>query len=429
MRGDVSFIDDVLHLAANLRMNSIVPGDHEVVSMHDNKSTSLADAGTTAGSLLAQGTAVDLEIVQNNVAHLDKQHPVSLGQRLDSANERAIKRRRLGEIDSIEVEDGSNGQSLPQRLASRDAMPPPPGHFLDTMVRDPNPCLSFGQANGHKRTSTPAVSCHGHSPHPGGCEYRSSSTYLSSLQRLSIEPEQGSSDTLGSTASARSSFYWKQQESDGELDQSTSLPLLRGFPSHISPPKRLTLPPRTPSNTNQATSHGQVGILAHARTSQPYSQTPGDLRPFQRRHSGYATNENSQPAASPYFGNRPLITSLPAQNPYTNRPAFQAYQQTPSRTPSIKSALVSSHPTSNQLPWLTSSLRQGPNPNIKGASMAELQSGSDGHRQSTNSRHLTNQRFSLNSIPIMQQSQIDGGEGGQNAKVPSVNHGRRAARR
>ncbi|KAL8642593.1 MAG: hypothetical protein Q9228_000734 [Teloschistes exilis] len=137
MRGDVSFIDDVLHLAANLRMNSIVPGDHEVVSMHDNKSTSLADAGTTAGSLLAQGTAVDLEIVQNNVAHLDKQHPVSLGQRLDSANERAIKRRRLGEIDSIEVEDGSNGQSLPQRLASRDAMPPPPGHFLDTMNRVP----------------------------------------------------------------------------------------------------------------------------------------------------------------------------------------------------------------------------------------------------------------------------------------------------
>ncbi|KAL9583826.1 MAG: hypothetical protein Q9212_002477 [Teloschistes hypoglaucus] len=158
MRGDVSFIDDVLHLAANLRMDSMMPRDHEVVSTHNGKSTSLADAGTTAGSLLARGTAVDLEIVQNNVTHLDNQHTVSLGQTLDSANERTTKRRRLGEIDSLEAQDGSQGQSLQQRLASRDAMPPPPGRLLNTTVRDPNPCFPFGLANGQKRTSTPAVS-------------------------------------------------------------------------------------------------------------------------------------------------------------------------------------------------------------------------------------------------------------------------------
>lgn len=428
MRGDVSFIDDVLHLAANLRMNSMMSRDHEVVSAHSGKPTSLADAGTTAGSLLARGTALDLEIVQNNVTHLDNQHTVSLGQ-TDPANERTMKRRCLGEIDSLEAQDGSKGQSLQQRLASRDAMPPPPGRLLNTMVRDPDRCFSFGLANGQKRTSTPAVSGQGHFPYPGGDEYNSSSTYLPPSKRPSMESEQGSSDTLESTASARSSFYWKQQESDGELDQSTSLPSLRGFSSHTSPPKRLTLPPRTPSNTNQATSRSQVGILAHARTSQPSFQTPGGLRPFQRRHSGHATSENNQPAASPYFGNRTLVTSLPARSPYTNRPALQAYQQTPSRTPSIKPAVFSSHPTSNQLPWLISSLKQGPDPNTEGTSMAELQSGSDGHRQSTDTRHLTNQRFSLGSFPFMQQSQIDRGEGGRNARVPSMNHGRRAARR
>ncbi|KAL8662499.1 MAG: hypothetical protein Q9202_004644 [Teloschistes flavicans] len=219
MREDISFIDDVLHLVANLRTNSMVPQDHEVVSRHDNKATSLADAGTTAESLLARGTAVDLEIVQNNVAHPDDRHPASVFQTSDSANERVMKRRHPGEIDNLEARDGSNGQGLQQRLASRDAMPPPPGRLLNTMVRDQNLRFTSSQANDHNRTATPMVSGHGHFRYLGGDGYNSSSTYNPTLQRLSIEPEQGSSNTFESTSSAMSSFYWKQQESDGELDQ------------------------------------------------------------------------------------------------------------------------------------------------------------------------------------------------------------------
>ncbi|KAL8695311.1 MAG: hypothetical protein Q9218_000210 [Villophora microphyllina] len=426
MHGDVSFIDDVLHLAASLRPNTIVPPGHELVSMHNDSPIQMADMGTNARSVLARASAVDLEIVQNNAPHSDNHPPVPVTQTSQLDGEHVMKRRRLGNIGNHEGQHGCTGQSLQQRLTSRDAMPPPAGRLLNTVVPHSRSRFPFAQQNTHHENPINAVLAsrgHGHCPNFSREEYNHATVHIPTFPGPSMELQPASSDTFEGTGSARSSFYWRQQENDGELDQTIYPAVPRSRSSNISPLKRLTLPPRTPSNTSHAVPRPQVGILANARTSQPIYRTPGC---FQQRLSGRATGDDSQTAASPYFSNRTLATSLPTQSPYANRPTIQTSQHAPFITPRISSALAPGASTPSTLSWLSPSFRHDPHSDTQRASMTDFRCKPDAYRLSAGPRQANNQRLSLDSFVFTQQPQIDSGS---SSMIPFANHGRRAARR
>ncbi|KAI4245071.1 MAG: hypothetical protein L6R40_002670 [Gallowayella cf. fulva] len=127
LSADVSFIDNALQLAASLRVNSAVPEDRPATSTTHDVQTQSASENIPAESLLARGSAMDLQSIQSGVRVLDEWDSPLTVEAAQYNNETSTKRRRLGAAENYDIEQqhGSDPQSLQQRLASRDIMPPP----------------------------------------------------------------------------------------------------------------------------------------------------------------------------------------------------------------------------------------------------------------------------------------------------------------
>lgn len=437
MREDVSFIDNVLHLAASLRIPGAVPEGQPSRGKLDGMRTSSGAPSTPAGSLLARGSAADLQIVQNGALYPIAQGTPPTAQ-LPQYEEGLLKRKRPHHINNSVTQHcyELNSHDLQQRLSSRDAMPPPLGRLLNMAF--PN---GRGQSSssGHQiynqapMTGLTASRGNWHHPDAHADVHSLPNTQHPTLPRPGTGPEDGFSGIHESTGPVTTSFLWRQQESDGELDQNThsSISRPRSRPSSISPTKRLTLPPRTPSIVNHATPRRQVGISANIRRSQPPFPTPESSRSLQDRLSRRAPGGNSQPAASPYFSHRTLPANRIAQSPYaTVRQTLPRPQQASTMTPKISHSVQA--PTSSapgKFSWLTASFAHDQHQNQQRSTTAGIQDGSGAFRQPGGPRRSTDQRLPVNSFSFTDQPQLENGNRGRNLGVPYANHGRRAARR
>ncbi|KAL8737385.1 MAG: hypothetical protein Q9181_001722 [Wetmoreana brouardii] len=431
MRGDISFIDNALHLAASLRANTAAPEDQPSDSVFGDEQMPSADTGTPARSLLARGSAADLQNVQNGILYHNNENPAPTAQISHYNNERPSKKQRL-DIFETQHQHDSNPHELQQRLASRDAMPPPgrmPHRILPNLGRR----LLSSHHQHRNQTSVQEVDtsngdwCHSYRHEH---EFSFSDAQQPTLNIPSIRPKRGSSGIYEGTAPAIDGFLWRQQNGDGELDQNIRAPVPGSRPSSISPTKRLTLPPRTPSLVNHATPSRQVGISANVRTSQPPFPTPESLHSLQGSLNRRAPGWNNRPAASPYFNNQALPDRA-TQSPFINKHrTAPTAQQSLMMTPRFNtSTLAPSASTAGKLSWLTSAFSNGQGQGRQRANTAELQNGSGAYRQPGDTQQSADQRLSINGFSFANQPEIKSSNGGRSSRVPYANHGRRAARR
>ncbi|KAL8874346.1 MAG: hypothetical protein Q9174_000297 [Haloplaca sp. 1 TL-2023] len=305
MREDVSFIDDALQFTATLNTSEL--GRPESLSsqskLDGNWTPSLAV--DPAGSLLAQGSAADLKIVQGGALCLADQDSIRLAQPSPSANNRALK-RKVSQVITTEPHR-TLGQSrfpsrgLQQRLPSRHVMPPPPGPvsnngFADTPGRSPT---SDNHFNRQSRTLGSKQNVQHSRLYEN--EYGSLNTSAPLTERPYTN--KGSSRKHETTTPASGRFLLSRPSDDGELDQnaSSSITLRGSGPPSTSPTKRLTLPQRIPSIVNRATPRRQAGISANVRTSRPQFSMPEPNRLLQAQPGNRNPGRDTPPAASPYF--------------------------------------------------------------------------------------------------------------------------------
>ncbi|KAL9025329.1 MAG: hypothetical protein Q9180_007691, partial [Flavoplaca navasiana] len=98
---DVTLIDNALQLAANLRVNAALPEDCPSGTSTDEVSLPPASVKTPAGSLLARGSAMDLQYIQDGLTPQDGRDSSMTTRASRYHYKPSPKRRRLDTADSL----------------------------------------------------------------------------------------------------------------------------------------------------------------------------------------------------------------------------------------------------------------------------------------------------------------------------------------
>ncbi|KAL9641094.1 MAG: hypothetical protein Q9204_000319 [Flavoplaca sp. TL-2023a] len=124
LRGDVTLIDNALQLSANLRVNAALPEGCPSGTSTDEVSLPPASIKTPAGSLLARGSAMDLQYIQDGLAPQDGRDSSMTTRASQYHYKPSPKRRRLDTAGSLvrQREHESNIQDSPPTLHLRDSL-------------------------------------------------------------------------------------------------------------------------------------------------------------------------------------------------------------------------------------------------------------------------------------------------------------------
>lgn len=437
MHGDVSVVDDALHLAASLRGGTAGDAGKQSVSTTDGSHTVLGDQGPPAKSLLARGSAADLQIIQDHVRHPNDQELSQTAQTHGSDGNRPSKRKRLETISEFEIHQqrSPNVDGMLQRRSSRDEMPPPTQLLHDTTWTNLNQPVVARRYQSINQV-------------PGGHD-RSDSTHLDNDYTLSNNgsagysfrnvPEERPCGEFASVASPAPNYPRNRQFDDGELDRDFRFTAPSRLESRLSgvSPNRLTLPPSTPSVVSHRFPR-RIGLSANVRTSKPPLPTPENSRSPERR-VGYrpTTQTNAAPAASPYFRSRTLTTSQMVTSPFINRPSQPMAPPNPRSYTSCNNPPMHTPAASTpwKLSWLTAPYKrdQSDTPGRRQGSSTEqrLQNGSGAYRHPGGHQNANNddRRPSNNSFSFTDQPRINSTDGGRSSRAAFASHGRRPARR
>ncbi|KAL8914418.1 MAG: hypothetical protein Q9171_000923 [Xanthocarpia ochracea] len=407
--GDVSYIDDALQQATSLRVDAVFPKDPPSNADIEDIQVPQAKKNVPAGSLLARGSAIDLKSIQDGVKLQESWDSPLTARAGQNNNEPSPKRRRLGTTDNHEIyhQHASNLHNLQQRLASRDAMPPPSRHPPKDHPLQSR-LWSSSQSRGPESHSTETLDAHRPLP------------YLSKPYNEGTTGSHISSPVLGETATGSNprlmpsrahstlSRSIGERDNDGELDKVLYSSFL-GRRSSGLPTNRLTLPPSTPSAFKYTSPLRRVGISANARTSQPPFLTPESSSSLQERFRHRNPAHNNQIIASPHFTNQ-TIPSLHSstQRPYTNNITFPPASKSITSTPRINnpSTLLSTNHSPHKFSWLPALRGHAERQDQQGPHAEELQSGSSAYRRPSGPRHPIHQPLSLNSFSFANKPQI-----------------------
>ncbi|KAL8660039.1 MAG: hypothetical protein Q9226_000117 [Calogaya cf. arnoldii] len=414
LRGDVSLIDNALQLAANLRINAALPADPPPTTSTNEMQ---ANTSTPAGSLLARGSAVDLQSIQDGVKLQDIRDAHLTARVGQCTQEPSPKRRRVGTPDNLgrRYHQESDLQSLQQRRASRDAMPPPSGHPPKN-----HPLHESGHRSSH-HSQSPYHYLMGALDTDGPLGESTTPLQNSSPARAEISASYNPRLIPNGYYPNTSRTIW-ERDNDGELDQALQSSNSR-IRSSGHPIPRLTLPPSTPT-LKYATPRRRVGISANARTSQPPFLTPDSSSSLQGRMDHYNRGHNSnQIVASPHFSNKTLPSLHTSQRPYTNGMAFSTVPKSTTSTPK-----PNDH-ASRSFSWLPALRGQVEHQNQHKTKADELESSSGAYRRPGGSRPTIHQPPSLNSFSFVNKPHIGSDAVGRGSGAGSVNHRRRAVRR
>ncbi|KAL8883058.1 MAG: hypothetical protein Q9198_000043 [Flavoplaca austrocitrina] len=416
LRGDVTLIDNALQLAANLRVNAALPGGCPSGTSTDEVSLPPASIKTPAGSLLARGSAMDLQYIQDGLAPQDGRDSSMTTRASRHHYKPSPKRRRLDTADSLirQREHESNIQNVQQRLDSRDAMPPPseypPKNHLPEQRRQWFPCESQGLDPYLTRAFDNPKSRHG------------STATLHTANPIRTGIPIGYNPCLAPNGNYpnTSRSVWERTD-DGELDRALQ-PSISGTRSVGQPTPRLTLPPSTPA-VKRMTPRRRVGISANARTSQPPFSTPESSSSLQRRIDDRNPGHNAQIVPSPHFSIKTLPTFHTAQRPYTNSVSFSYERKTSTATPKLDG-----HASKN-FSWLPALRGEVERQDRQRSQAEELGSSSGAYRRPSEPWQSNYQPLSLNSFSFTNKPYIGPETVERRLNASSVHHGRRAVRR
>ncbi len=426
--GDVSYIDDALQQATSLRVDAVFPKDRSSNADIEDIQIPQAKKNVPAGSLLARGSAIDLQSIQDGVKLQESWDSPLTARAGHNNNEPSPKRRRLGTADNHEIyhQHASNLHSLQQRLGSRDAMPPPSRHPPKNQQQ--SGLWSSSQSRGPEPHLIETLDAHRPLPYLSK-PYNEGTTGSHISSPILGETATGSKPRLMlSRAHSTLSRSIGERDNDGELDRVPYSTFL-GRRSSGLPTTRLTLPPSTPSAFKHTSPLHRVGISANARTSQPPFLTPESSSSLQERfrHRNPAHN-NNQIIASPHFSNQ-TIPSLHSstQRPYTNNTTFPPASKSITSTPRINnpSTLPSTNHSPHKFSWLPALRGHAERQDQQRPHAEEPQSGSSAYR------HPIRQPLSLNSFSFANKPQIGTDIVGRRSDDIGFvnNHRRRAVRR
>ncbi|KAL9001215.1 MAG: hypothetical protein Q9169_000399 [Polycauliona sp. 2 TL-2023] len=430
LRGDVSLVDNALRMVTNLRVNAALSGGRPPVIGSNEILVPPTNVKTPAGSLLARGSALDLQSIQEGLILQDNRDQHSTHQANQCIHEPSPKKRRLESAQNLarQHQHDPDAHTLRQRLDSRDAMPPPP-------ERPPRNPLS------HQRQQRSSSEFQDLDPYSTGAPklhrpVHESTTALHNSSPLRTEVPVGYSPHLipNRNYPNTSRSGW-EQTTDGELDTTLhpSIPEIHSV-GHATTP-RLTLPPSTPAFRYTTPRH-RVGISANARTSQPpFLQTPDRSYSLQgttgRGHHNPAEQHNYHHiVASPHFSNKTLPSfHNTMQRPYTN--GMTSFPTVPTKTFGSSPHKLDG-PTSQNFSWLPAQRGQAgrrQDQHKADTGMPDSRSGAFS-RPGGGARRSVQQPLSLNSFSFTNRPHIGNSDSTQRRlDTSSVNHGRRAVRR
>ncbi|KAL8842870.1 MAG: hypothetical protein Q9176_002506 [Flavoplaca citrina] len=416
LRGDVTPIDNALQIAANLRVNAALPEGCPSGTSTDEVSLPPASIKTPAGSLLARGSAMDLQYIQDGFAPQDGRDSSMTTRASRHHYKPSPKRRRLDTADSLvrQREHESNIQDVQQRLDSRDAMPPPseypPKNHSPEQRRQWFPSESQGLDPYLTRAFDNPKSRHG------------STATLHTANPIRTGIPIGYNPCLAPNGNYpnTSRSVWERTD-DGELDRALQ-PSISGTRSVGQPTPRLTLPPPTPA-VKRMTPRRRVGISANARTSQPPFSTPESSSSLQRRIGDRNPGHSAQIVPSPHFSIKTLPTFHTAQRPYTNSVSFPNERKTSTATPKLDG-----HASKN-FSWLPALRGQVERQDRQRSQAEELGGSSGAYRRPSEPWQSNHQPLSLNSFSFTNKPYIGPETVERRLNASSVHHGRRAVRR
>lgn len=429
--GDVSVIDDVLHCAASLNgINAVATGkDSNSATDHSHSHTFFGDQHPPAGSMLARGSAADLQNIRDDILQPHSQDLPRAARINGLEHTRHSKRKRL---DTTNDNANSYQHDLvinerQQRLSSRDAMPPPAQLLQDTSW------TKVGRPAASRQLQSLDYNPGRHYDYAElieGDNYSHLNGQPPMFKRVNPVTEHRSHGMFAPTTSNPT----QRHADDGELDRDFRFSVPSRLESRLAghSPSRLTLPPSTPSIVNYATPC-RLGISANARTSKPPLPTPNNSRSPQRQVDHRSSTQSDAPAASPYFSSRLLATGQVTTSPYVNR-----FPPSPARPHGRSQSTVNPilHAPSAAAPWklawLTAPFRQGQHESQsrQGSSTERLHNESGAYRQPAGHRQSDNdQQPSINSFSSTSQPQTEHVDGGKSSRAPFASHGRRPARR
>ncbi|KAL8674282.1 MAG: hypothetical protein Q9168_001349 [Polycauliona sp. 1 TL-2023] len=435
LRGDVSLVDNALQLAANLRVNATLPEGLPPIISSDEIQVPPANTRTPAGSLLARGSAMDLQSIQEGLTLQDSRSSPSTNPANQCNHEPSPKRRRLGPTQNParqkQHDPNVNVRQLQQRLDSRDAMPPPSARPAKTHLSHQRSQWSSSEPQDLDSYST--VALNDHRP------FHESTLALHNSSPVRREISVGHSPHLIPSRNHpnTSRSVW-ERATDGELDTALHPPIPEIRPVGYSTP-RLTLPPSTPS-LKYTTPRRRVGISANARTSQqqpfltPESSIPMQMYARTGGHRDPAQN-NYQIIASPHFSNKTLPafhTTTTTQRPYTN--GSMAFSTVPNKTfRSSPNKLLDGGHVSQNFSWLPALRGQVERQDPRKIETEGLEGRSGAFRRpGAPPRHAVQQHQppSLNSFSFTNRPHIATDNTRRRLDTSSANnHGRRAVRR
>ncbi len=426
--GDVSVIDDFLHSAASINgMNALATGN-DSNSATEHSHTFFGDQHPPVDSMLARGSAADLQNIRDEILQPHSQDLPRAAQVNGLEHSRPSKRKRLDTTNNntIFYQHNLDTNERQQRLSSRDAMPPPAQLLQDTSWTK----LGRPAASRQLRSLDYKPGRHyDYAEMIEGDNYSHSNGEPPMFNRVKPVTEQRSYGMFAPTASNPTELHADDGELDREFRPSVPSRLESRLAGHS--PSRLTLPPSTPSIVNYAIPC-RLGISANARTSKPPLPTPNNSRSPQRQVGHRSSTRSEAPAASPFLSSSSLATGGVATSPYVNC-VPPSLARPPGRSQSTINPILHSPSAAApwKLAWLTAPFRKGPHESQsrRGSSTERLHNGSGAYRQPAGHRQFDNAQPSINSFAFTDQPQIEHGAGGRSSRAPFASHGRRPARR
>ncbi|KAL8766463.1 MAG: hypothetical protein Q9209_006757 [Squamulea sp. 1 TL-2023] len=417
LRGDVSGIDNALQRAASLRVNAALPRGCPSSSSTDDIQVAPITKNIPAGSLLARGSAMDLQSIHDGVKPQDDWDSPLTAQAGQYTNEPSPKRRRLVTVDNLETQHQHElgTHRLQQRLTSRDAMPPPSGRLPKNHPPSQSRHWSSCQSQTLDQHTMEIINAHRPLPFDSNSYNERTISHISSpMQGETLTASRRGLIPNGTYSNASRSLL--QQRNDGELDKASHASILGTRSSGLST-NRLSLPPMTPSVFKHITPRRRVGISANGRTSQPPFLTPESSSSLQGRFSHRNPGHINQPVESPHFSNQALPAPHNLQRPYTNSTALSM----------LPKSITSNVP--QRFSWLPPPQRQVEHQDQERPQGEELQGGTGAYRRPGGPGHSVGEPPSLNYLSFMSKPQTKADIVGRKLGASSVNHGRRAARR
>ncbi|KAL8953801.1 MAG: hypothetical protein Q9222_000366 [Ikaeria aurantiellina] len=429
LQGDVSFIDNALNLAAKLKASTTATENRlsSSTTMDDDQALQ-ANIDTPVESLLARGSAADLETIHEAVPWPElhgSPQTMKMSQRADGP---FSKRPQLDNAMGHGRRQRDRSSSPGQRLSSRDAMPPPPKDYRRSRVsgRGDRPIPLRNQD--HDRSfeqKLPSSGRIGYNAMVSGNETRASTPRSRSMGRRN----DGYNVHLSDSYNNHQSTHQIQQGSDGELDQDFRFSLPQRHTSGISP-IRLTLPPSTPSIASLTNQRRRLGISANARTSQRPFPTPNSMSFLPERFGHRPSSDFHRSIPSPHFSKQGFATRDTAQAPDSGHQALPNMDQ--GLTAGFNRHAFAPAPIDQgmgKLSWLTAPFNHAQYHIPRSSHGQDLLSGSGAYRMPGGPRETVNQTPSTNALSFTNEPQVGEQLLGQTSKATFANHSRRAVRR